>query len=72
MVVLEALIAGSGSAHAGRRRLDVHAPGPGKTAVAAKSVSAMLEFDVGRVVVGIAVEVAVNVKAVEIWDRASG
>ncbi len=67
MVVLEALIAGSGGAHAGCRRLDVQAPGPGKDCSCGQIVSAMLEFDVGRVVVGIAVEVAVDVKAVEIW-----
>ena len=67
MVVLEALIAGSRGAHAGCRRLDVQAPGPGKDCSCGQILSAMLEFDVGRVVVGIAVEVAVNVKAVEVW-----
>src|SRR5271156_2649848 len=67
MVVLKALIAGSRGAHAGCRRLDVEAPGPGKDCSCGQIVSTMLEFDVGRVVVGITVEITVNVEAVEVW-----
>src|ERR1700722_7580375 len=69
MVVFEALVARPGRTHAGCRRLIVPALGPGVDSCYCRIAGAMLELDVARVVVRVTVEVAVNVKPIEIRIR---
>src|SRR6266852_6855751 len=69
MVVHSALEAFAGGANSGRRRLIVEALGPGKDPGHGQVAGAMLKLDVHRVVVAIAVPVAVDVEPVEVRIR---
>ena len=69
MIVHRALEAFASGADSGRRRLVIHALGPGEDSGYGKVASAMLKLHVHRVVMRIAVPVAVDVEIGEILIR---